>query len=473
MMKDTKDFSEQTEKLNKENEALQQQLREAKETIDLIKAGNIDALVNENKKDLTIYTDKTADKTYRTLIEKMNEGAVTLNEKGIILYCNSYFAKMINLPLQKVIGTKFKNFIDDTSKEYFDTIFKEGWNSPVKDEIHLNTATRIVKPVLLSINTIELDGAIVSSIILTDLTMRNRDQAELKLRARQLHEKNVELESANKELIFQNEEREKRAKELNNANTDIKELEELIAHKESILAILSHDLRSPLAGIIGTSEYLKSNFEEMDSAEVKEMLDLLYESSKEELNMLDYLVEWARIKYASEVFSPVKIALVQYVSKAFNILTETAALNKIHLGHEIEENISVFADAKMLLSIIQNLISNAIKNSHPGGKINVMAKRKNDEIIVEIKDTGIGMSKRVQEKLFTPQMDTLSEERKYNKGAGIGLLLVKGFLEKNGGRIWVESITGLGSSFYFTLPINKPLANMNKINEIKVNKRIK
>jgi len=149
------------------------------------------------------------------------------------------------------------------------------------------------------------------------------------------------------------------------------------------------------------------------------------------------------------------------VNKAFNLLRETAAINDIHLDHEIEENINVFADAKMLLSIIQNLISNAIKHSHPKGKINVLAKIKEDKIMVEIKDTGAGMSKIVLEKLFTPQMETLSEERKDNKGAGIGLLLVKGFLEKNGGKIWVESIEGLGSSFYFTLPINKPLDKMN------------
>lgn len=461
MIEDTKSFSEQTEKLIKENAALQQQLKEAKETIELIKAGNIDALVNDNKKKFTIYTDKTSDKTYRTLIEKMHEGAVTINKQGIILYCNSYFAKMIHLPLQKVIGTKFKNFIDDSSKQQFDYIFKQGWTGYVKDEIPLSTGSSIIMPVLISINTIEVDNTDVMSVILTDLTMRNKNQAELKLKASQLQEKNIELQNANRELIFQNNEKKKRVTDLNIANTDIKELEELIVHKESILAILSHDLRSPLAGIIGISEHLKLNFEEMESAQVKEMINLLYESSKEELNMLDYLVEWARVKYASEMFSPVKITLFEYVNKAFNLLRETAAINDIHLDHEIEENINVFADAKMLLSIIQNLISNAIKHSHPKGKINVLAKIKEDKIMVEIKDTGAGMSKIVLEKLFTPQMETLSEERKDNKGAGIGLLLVKGFLEKNGGKIWVESIEGLGSSFYFTLPINKPLDKMN------------
>jgi two-component system CheB/CheR fusion protein len=237
----------------------------------------------------------------------------------------------------------------------------------------------------------------------------------------------------------------------------VKELEDLNAHKESVLAILSHDLRSPLSSIIATTGYLKDNFERMNPSTVKEMLELLHKASIDELNMLDYLVEWARIKYAAEVFSPRKIELVGYVQKVFETLNDSASLNTINLHHEIEENTEVFADGKMLLSVIQNIVSNAIKHSLPGGEIRVSAKTADNKLIVRIKDSGIGMSKEIQEKLFTPQMNVLSKARLENKGAGIGLLLVKGFLEKNGGEIWVESVEGEGSSFYFTLPIDKPL----------------
>ena len=480
-MKNSNKISDDTDILNLENASLRQQLKAALETIELIKLGNIDALVVNNKKELTLYTTTTADKTYRILIEKMHEGAVTLDEAGTILYCNSSFANMVDLPLQKVIGSKFKNFITSSSKKQFDILFEQGWkNGYAKDEIQLDQN----KPsgdggglldVLISVKTFELDNFLFLSIILTDITLRNKVQEELRLRTIQLEQKNVELKNAVTELTFQNKEKEKRAAELNvankelifqkklkkqraaelsTANTDVKELEELVAHKDSILAILSHDLRSPLAGIVGTAEYLKSNFEKMNISTIREMLNLICESSTEELNMLDYLVEWARIKYAAEVFSPSKIELLQYVNKVFEILKENALLNTINLHHEIEENISVFADGKMLLSILQNIVSNAIKHSHPGGKITITTKRKYDKIIVEIKDTGIGMSKEIQKNLFTPQLDILTKERTDRKGAGIGLLLVKGFLEKNGGEIWVESVEGVGSSFYFTLPIN-------------------
>lgn len=246
----------------------------------------------------------------------------------------------------------------------------------------------------------------------------------------------------------------------------VRELEELNTHKESVLAILSHDLRSPLSAIIGTAKYLKENYHRMKPDTVQEMLDLLYKSSIDELDMLDYLVEWARIKYASDVFSPTKINLTEFIDKIFETLNETASINAINLHHEIEENASVFADGKMLISIIQNIVSNAIKHTEKGGTITVSAKSKDDKIIVQVKDTGIGMSKEIMGKLFTPQMKTLSEARKKNKGAGIGLLLVKGFLEKNDGEIWVESIEGEGSTFYFTLPIDKPLYKIGSSDEI-------
>ena len=235
-----------------------------------------------------------------------------------------------------------------------------------------------------------------------------------------------------------------------------KELEELNTHKESVLAILSHDLRSPLAGIIQGADYLKSHFDTEDPKVIKELLEEFYAAAVNELKMLDYLVKWASIKYATEVFVPTKIDLVHNIKKVFDSLKETAAINTINLHHEIEENCSVFADEKMLLSILQNIVSNAIKHSNKGDKITISAKQSEEMMIIQIKDTGTGMTKEIQDKLFVPHVKSLSKAVEKNKGAGIGLLLVKGFLEKNEGQIWVESVVGKGSSFYFTLPINKP-----------------
>jgi two-component system CheB/CheR fusion protein len=219
--------------------------------------------------------------------------------------------------------------------------------------------------------------------------------------------------------------------------------------------------------MILSSNYLKDYYHTMKPDDVQEMLDILHKSAMDELDMLDYLVEWARIKYASDVFSPTKINLTDYINKVFETLNETALINTINLHHDIDADTTVFADSKMLISIIQNIVSNAIKHTEEGGTVTVSAKTKDDKIIVQVKDSGVGMSKEIMENLFTPRMKTLIEARKKNKGAGIGLLLVKGFLEKNGGEIWVESIEGEGSSFYFTLPIEEPLYKVGSSDEVK------
>jgi PAS domain S-box-containing protein len=243
--------------------------------------------------------------------------------------------------------------------------------------------------------------------------------------------------------------------ERKNAEKYARDVEELSVHKESILFILSHDFRSLLTGVTATAEYLDKNFDKMNKITAKEMLQLLRATSKQELELLDYLIEWARIKYASEAFAPVKIELFNHVKKVFDTLNDDASANNIHLKNDIEENINVFADSDMLVSILRNLISTGIKYSQKSGKIAVSAETKEDQIIIEIKDDGIGITKEIKDKLLTPQITTISDTWKKDKEAGIGLILSKGFVEKNGGRIWVESIEGEGSSFYFTLPTDK------------------
>ena len=131
------------------------------------------------------------------------------------------------------------------------------------------------------------------------------------------------------------------------------------------------------------------------------------------------------------------------------------------LANEIEENTNVFADGKMLLSILQNIISNSIKYTSSGGKIAITSKRKKDKIIIEIKDNDIATSEEKTLQLFTPQLISLSDIKKENNGAGIGLLFAKIFLEKNGGEIWVESIKGKGSSIYLTLPLKQSINEMD------------
>ncbi|HMJ48273.1 MAG TPA: helix-turn-helix domain-containing protein [Ferruginibacter sp.] len=173
-MKNSRQLLKEIHILNTKNQELRKQLHAAKDSLTAIKKGNVDALVVAHNKSLKIFTEQTADKTYRILVEKMHEGAVTLNREGIILYCNSHFANMVCLPLQKVIGATFKKFIENASHIIFRDLFKKGWRGYSQNELDVLTAEGKTISVLMSVNTLSLEYGDVLSIILTDLTLQKK-----------------------------------------------------------------------------------------------------------------------------------------------------------------------------------------------------------------------------------------------------------------------------------------------------------
>src|ERR1700742_557986 len=140
------------EQLLSENEELKIQLDEATDTIDAIRTGKVDALIVNEDGNHQLFTLKTADQTYRVFIEKMNEGAVTVNRQGLILYSNSQFAEMVSTPLEKVIGLSFSRFIPAESKEKYNQLIKDSWDEDCKQEIELLDNKNHLVPCLLSCN---------------------------------------------------------------------------------------------------------------------------------------------------------------------------------------------------------------------------------------------------------------------------------------------------------------------------------
>jgi len=195
-MRETKTYEELLEDL----EELSLQLKEANETIHAIRTGQIDALVVETEGGPQLYTLKSADHTYRVFIEKMKEGAVTLNSNGIILYCNSQFADMINLPLTKVIGLPIMNFIPGEYRGIFEKITNQAWRSDTKGEISLKNKNNQLVPFLLSATSLELDEGTALSIILTDLSLQKENEKQLELKNKQLEEARLVAYKMNEEL---------------------------------------------------------------------------------------------------------------------------------------------------------------------------------------------------------------------------------------------------------------------------------
>jgi two-component system phosphate regulon sensor histidine kinase PhoR len=174
------------EELLSEANELRYQLEEANDTIDAIRTGKVDALIVQGEDGHQLYTLKTADQTYRMFIEKMNEGAVTLNHEGIILYSNSRFAVMVGLPLEKVIGFPFENFIPGEYKEKYIEVIEKSWISECKEEMMLINQQHDYTPCLLSCATLELDEGVALSLILTDLTIQKDAEKQLKVNNEQL-----------------------------------------------------------------------------------------------------------------------------------------------------------------------------------------------------------------------------------------------------------------------------------------------
>ncbi len=188
------------EQLLRENEHLKDQLEEATDTINAIRTGQVDALIVNNGDSHQLYTLKTADQTYRVFIEKMNEGAVTVNPQGLILYSNSKFASMVNMPLEKVIGLEFNTFIPAEQQENFNELIHNAWEEDCKKDIELIDQSGELVPCLLSCNTLELDEGTALSLILTDLTTLKKTEKQLKIKNLQLAAAHIATERLNNEL---------------------------------------------------------------------------------------------------------------------------------------------------------------------------------------------------------------------------------------------------------------------------------
>lgn len=167
---------------------MQFQLEEANDTIDAIRTGNIDGLVVKSEEGHQLYTLRSADQTYRIFIEQMNEGAVTLNQNGLILYSNSKFASFLDLPMEKVMGQSFHSFISKGQEKQWDRIFKIAWEKDIKIEMTIRGNNDTI-PALLSLKTLVLKEGISMSVVITDLS-------EQKLSEELLLKKNIELEKA-------------------------------------------------------------------------------------------------------------------------------------------------------------------------------------------------------------------------------------------------------------------------------------
>jgi signal transduction histidine kinase len=385
-------------------EELQSRLNEAEDTLEAIRRGEVDAFVVKNGDEHELYTLKSADHTYRVFIEQMTEGAVTLNKEGIVLYSNSSFAEMIDTPLSKVLGFSFTNFIPAEFRDAIDELISSGWLQESKAEINLCGKQNKKLPVLLSVNTLEIDGGEALSILITDLSFQ-------------------------KETMEQKKAMEK---------------------KDEFISIASHELKTPVTSIKGYVQLLRSTFFAEGNTNAVELLT----KADAQINKLSTLVndlldvkkmENGQLQYHQEYFD--------FNELVTEVVEETGRVITKHTIHsEVNTSCKIYGDRNKLCQVIINFIDNAAKYSPPHTDIIIKAYDKNNKVKLSVQDFGMGIPKDQQSRIFERFFRVYSEKVNTYAGLGLGLYISAEIIKRHKGSIGVESEKGKGATFYFEIP---------------------
>ena len=247
----------------------------------------------------------------------------------------------------------------------------------------------------------------------------------------------IERKKAEEEISFKNE-----------------QLQLINAEKDKFFSIIAHDLRGPLSAFVDATQILTEEIQNMDLEEIKDITMSMKTSASNIYGLLENLLEWSRLRRGAMDFVPENLNLKKKIEASIDVLSESARKKRIGLTISVPGELEIRADIHMFDTIIRNLISNAIKFTISGGKVIVTANYNGDHyIVVKISDSGIGMAPELRNKLFQIDEKTSRPGTEGETSTGLGLLLCKEFIEKHGGKIWVESSIGQGSTFSFSLPL--------------------
>jgi PAS domain S-box-containing protein len=464
-----------TEKqLRLENEELRASLAEANETLDAIRNGEVDAIVVSGAGGEKVFSISSAETPYRVIIEEMNEGAVVLSADGVVLYCNRRFAELVSVAPEQIAGSWFKQFFQNKDLQKYNDLLQAGLKGKTDGEltyikngnthpIHLHLSFSPLPPELLgdvcimaaditelkqkeeelrrSHETLE-QQVIERTKELTEAVeeLANKQRVALKMMNDAVEARNT-LDILNKELTFQNVEKVKRAKELENANKDL----------EQFAYVASHDLQEPLRMISSFTQLLERKYKDKLDQDANEYIHFVVDGASRMQKLLINLLDFSRISTRAKTFVHVDTKTI--VGQAISILHQSVSANNALLS--CDDLPVVKADEAQILRVFQNLIENAIKfkRKTPGSefpKIHIACTKQDNMYRFSVADNGIGIEMQYHDKVFSV-FQRLHSARDY-AGTGIGLSICKRIVERHGGTIWFESVANEGTTFYFTIP---------------------
>jgi PAS domain S-box-containing protein len=226
------------------------------------------------------------------------------------------------------------------------------------------------------------------------------------------------------------------------------------AEKDKFFSIIAHDLKGPLSAFLDATQILTEEIQNMSLEEIKDITISMKDSASNIYGLLENLLEWSRLKRGMMNFDPAIINLKKIITGCLEVLKESASKKEIKITSSLPDNIEIYADSHMLETVVRNLVSNAIKFTPKSGEISLTATAtKGNTIEIKVSDNGIGMPGALINKLFLLNEKTNRLGTEGELSSGLGLLLCKEFIDKHGGKIWVESEEGKGSTFSFTVPV--------------------
>jgi signal transduction histidine kinase len=338
-----------------------------------------------------------------------------------------------NLSITTIENAELSYSIDQKLKEISDLKTQKDLNESRLKENN----TLIISLILFSI-------LFLAFVIILFLQSKYKQKINLRLDTQ-----NRDLMNTNYKLIESERNLESKNNELLKTNM---KLEESNNAKDKIFSILAHDLKNSLGGVKNLTELLFDNYDSFLEEEKKDFLEIMKKSSIKLYHLLENLLTWSRSQRGIIVFAPEVNDLYDLIEDCIQMLQQQANNKNIRIHDNVRKNTYAYFDYNMIDAVLRNILSNAIKYTNSEGTVIVSCQKTKDEYLISIRDNGIGMPPAISEGLFDfvkqmTRMGTQGEE-----GSGLGLVICKDFVEKNGGKIWVESQPGLGSTFNFTVP---------------------
>ncbi len=292
-----------------------------------------------------------------------------------------------------------------------------------------------------------LTGLLIFGIVKLNIRRLEREKEHLEGIVIQ---RTAEVMHQNDEMILHKNEIESQAVKLQIQNN---KLQELNATKDKLFSIIAHDLRNPFSSILGFSELLVNNIDSYPKEKIQKFAQTINESSNQTYKLLENLLEWSKIQRGTLVPDIQAYHLKEIVESIFMLCNEMAKIKNIALNNTISNEILINCDIEMTKTVLRNLIINAIKFTNSGGIVSILSRENKLQIEIEVRDTGVGIPAEKIPRLFNIEKNISTQGTEKEMGTGLGLLLCRELVEKQNGKIWVESKEGKGASFYFTMPV--------------------